>query len=51
MRAALPDSRLNPKVGPVSGHAGAARPAPVPPAGYPERWAGDIDANEAGNVR
>jgi hypothetical protein len=39
MRAALPNSRLNPKVGRVMGHAGAARPAPVPPAGYPERWA------------
>lgn len=32
------NNRVNPSVGPVTGLANCARPAPVPPAGYLERW-------------
>jgi hypothetical protein len=35
----MPNSRVNPTIGPVTGLAKDARPAPVPLAGYPERWA------------
>jgi len=34
----LSNYRINPPVGPVTGLANSARPAPAPPAGYAERY-------------
>ncbi len=38
------NNRVNPTVGPVTALAKGARAAPVPPAGYPERYAAPRDS-------